>query len=107
MALSVEVSGTSLHIGIAAGETSGDILGAAVARELRTRFADGLILSGIGGPRLAEQGLESLHPMDQLSVFGIVEPLKRLPELLRIRRDLCEQQLSLRPPLDQYSRSRI
>ena len=97
MALFVEVSGSSLHIGMAAGEASGDILGAAVARELRRRFADGLRLSGIGGSRLAEQGLESLHPMDRLSVFGIVEPLKRLPELLRIRRDLCEQQLSQRP----------
>ena len=30
-------------------------------------------------------------------MFGIVEPLKRLPELLSIRRHLCEQQLDLRP----------
>lgn len=97
MALSVEVSGTSLHIGIAAGETSGDILGAAVARELRARLGNGLSLSGIGGSRLEEQGLQSLHPMDRLSVFGIVEPMKRLPELLRVRRDLCEQQLRQRP----------
>lgn len=95
--MSVEVSGTSLHIGIAAGETSGDILGAAVARELRARIGNGLSLSGIGGSRLEEQGLQSLHPMDRLSVFGIVEPMKRLPELLRIRRDLCEQQLRQRP----------
>ena len=93
----VEVSGTKLHIGIAAGETSGDILGGAVAGELRTRYGDQLTLSGIGGTRLAEQGLDSLYPMDRLSVFGIVEPLKRLPELLRIRRHLCEQQLDLRP----------
>ena len=93
----VEVSGTKLHIGVAAGETSGDILGGAVAGELRTRYGDQLTLSGIGGTRLAEQGLDSLYPMDRLSVFGIVEPLKRLPELLRIRRHLCEQQLDLRP----------
>jgi len=95
--LCVEVSGTKLHIGVAAGETSGDILGGAVAGELRTRYGDQLTLSGIGGTRLAEQGLDSLYPMDRLSVFGIVEPLKRLPELLRIRRHLCEQQLDLRP----------
>ena len=95
--MSVEVSETSLHIGIAAGETSGDILGAAVARELRARIGNELSLSGIGGTRLEEQGLQSLYPMDRLSVFGIVEPMKRLPELLRIRRDLCEQQLRQRP----------
>jgi lipid-A-disaccharide synthase len=35
--------------------------------------------------------------MDRLAVFGLVEPLKRLPELLRIRREVIEQQLASRP----------
>ena len=30
---------------------------------------------------MAELGLESMVPMDRLSVFGLIEPLKRLPEL--------------------------
>jgi lipid-A-disaccharide synthase len=34
---------------------------------------------------MAAQGLNSMFPMDRLSVMGFVEPLKRLPELLRIR----------------------
>ena len=33
-------------------------------------------------------GFHSLYPLDRLSVMGLVEPLKRLPELLRIRRQL-------------------
>ena len=85
-----------MHIGMLAGEASGDILGAAVARELNTRYSN-LQLSGIGGPLLEAQGLESLHPMDRLSVMGFVEPLKRLPELLSIRQAVYEQQLSHRP----------
>lgn len=88
-----------LRIGILAGESSGDILGAGLVRALRARHPD-LELHGIGGPLLQEQGLESLHPMDRLSVMGLVEPLKRLPELLRIRRDA--KALMLRERVDVF-----
>ncbi len=73
-----------LRIGVLAGEASGDILGSRVLAALRDQ-CDELVVEGIGGPLMAEQGLESLYPMERLSVMGFVEPLKRLPELLRIR----------------------
>lgn len=85
-----------MRLGILAGEASGDILGASVAKELRRRHSH-LQLQGIGGDGLAEQGLISSHPMDRLSVFGIVDPLKRLPELLKVRRQAFEQQVNWRP----------
>jgi lipid-A-disaccharide synthase len=34
------------------------------------------------------QGMISFYPLDRLSVMGLVDPLKRLPELLRMRRNL-------------------
>ena len=37
--------------------------------------------------------------MERLAVMGLVEPLKRLPELLRIRRQLIAQQLKWQPDL--------
>ena len=73
-----------LRIGVLAGEASGDILGSRVVRALR-QHQPGLRVEGMGGPLLAEQGLDSLFPMERLSVMGFVEPLKRLPELLRTR----------------------
>ena len=85
-----------MRLGVLAGEASGDILGASVAGELRRRHAH-LELQGIGGSKLAEQGLASSHPMDRLSVFGIVDPLKRLPELLKVRRQAFQQQAQWRP----------
>lgn len=85
-----------MKLGLLAGEASGDILGASLVSELHQRHPD-LSLSGIGGPLLIEQGLASLYPMDRLAVMGLVEPLKRLPELLRIRADVLQQQSEWRP----------
>ncbi|WP_101756617.1 lipid-A-disaccharide synthase [Oceanicoccus sp. KOV_DT_Chl] len=75
----------SLRIGIVAGEASGDILGASLMRAILTKNPD-VQFEGIGGPLMIAEGFNSHFPMDRLSVMGLVEPLKRLPELLRIRR---------------------
>ena len=88
-------SGT-IRIGVLAGEVSGDILGSHLLAALNTRF-DKVVVEGIGGPLMAAQGLESLYPMDRLSVMGLIEPLKRLPELLRIRRGVYRHFLA-NPP---------
>ncbi len=76
-----------VHIAIVVGEASGDLLGAGLIRELRRRFP-AAEFSGIGGPRMLAEGFHSFFPQDRLAVMGLVEPLKRLPELLRIRRFL-------------------
>lgn len=88
-------SGT-LRVGILAGEVSGDILGSHLLAALKLRF-ENVIVEGIGGPLMAAQGLTSMFPMDRLSVMGFVEPLKRLPELLRIRRTVYQHFLA-NPP---------
>jgi lipid-A-disaccharide synthase len=46
---------------------------------------------------MAAQGFESGWPHERLSVFGYVDALKRLPELLRIRRQLGDRLLRERP----------
>ena len=79
-----------------AGEASGDILGADLIRALKTQFPNARF-EGVGGPKMQAEGFHSLHQMDRLSVMGLVEPLKRLPELLRIRRAIVKRYSSHKP----------
>lgn len=67
---------------IIAGEPSGDALGGPLIDHLRERFPD-LRLHGVGGTAMQEAGLESLFPMEELSVMGIAEVLPKIPQLLR------------------------
>lgn len=89
-------SSRPLRIGLLAGEASGDILGAALIDALREQHPQ-IVVEGIGGPLMEARGLSSLFPMERLSVMGLVEPLKRLPELLRIRSALFKY-FSQHPP---------
>ena len=78
-----------IRFGIVAGEKSGDILGASLIKALRTYYPDAEFV-GVAGPAMLELGYKSITPMDRLSVMGFVEPLSRLPELLKLKKDLQE-----------------
>jgi lipid-A-disaccharide synthase len=62
-----------------AGEPSGDMLGGRLIRALRAQAGGPLELFGVGGARMREQGLMSLFPMDELSLFGIGEVASQVP----------------------------
>lgn len=68
---------------IIAGEPSGDALGARLISALRDLTGGKIELHGVGGELMRDQGLESLFPMEELSVMGIAEILPHLPKLLR------------------------
>ena len=78
-----------LTIAIVVGEASGDQLGASLMRAIQERAPDTRFV-GIGGAGMLAQGFDSLVPMDRLSVMGLFEPLKRLPELFSIKNRLLE-----------------
>ncbi len=84
------------RIAVIAGEISGDILGAAIIRELKRRLPAARIY-GVAGPRMCEQGCEAIESIDALSVMGLAEVLRELPRLLRLRRTLVERLLRERP----------
>ena len=90
------MAGDVLRLGLVAGEASGDLLGGLLLQGLKQRWPQ-LMAAGIGGPKMAAQGFDSWWPHERLSVFGYVDALARLPELLRIRRQLGDRLLAERP----------
>ena len=69
-----------------AGESSGDVLGGRLMAALRAR-QPGMRFAGVGGERMAEQGLDTLFPMRELALMGLAEVL---PNLRRLARRLDE-----------------
>ncbi|CAN8139901.1 lipid-A-disaccharide synthase [uncultured Thiomicrorhabdus sp.] len=87
-----------LTIALVAGETSGDTLGADLLQELKCVYPDAKFV-GIGGPKMIAEGMESWYPMERLSVMGFFEVLKRLRELLRLRKNLIERLIAAQPDI--------
>jgi lipid-A-disaccharide synthase len=86
----------SVHIFLVAGEPSGDRLGAALMAGLRA-LAPGVRFSGVGGPAMAAEGLQSLFPMAELSVMGLLEVLPRYPALRRRMIETAEALVAAAP----------
>ena len=84
--------------GLVAGEASGDLLAGLLLDGLRARWPQ-LTTAGIGGAHMTAHGFDAWWPIEKLSVRGYLEVLPRLPELLRIRKQLGDRLLTERPDL--------
>ncbi|WP_375140579.1 lipid-A-disaccharide synthase, partial [Ideonella azotifigens] len=84
------------RLAMVAGEASGDLLASLLLKGLHARWP-GTQATGIGGPRMIAEGFSAWWPSAKLSVFGYVDALMHLRELLRIRSQLRERLLVERP----------
>ena len=76
---------------IIAGEASGDALGAGLIRALRAVTGGQIEVAGVGGDRMATEGVQSLFPISEMAVMGIFEILPKAPKLLgRIRETVAD-----------------
>jgi lipid-A-disaccharide synthase len=83
-------------IALVAGEASGDQLGAALIGEFR-KLCPAAVFVGIGGQRMHSAGMNNWWNSEELAVFGLFEVLSHFPRLYRIRRELRQRLLALKP----------
>ncbi|HMM91724.1 lipid-A-disaccharide synthase [Bradyrhizobium sp.] len=70
------------RIFLIATEESGDRLGANLMKVLRQRLGDGVQFEGVGGRAMAREGLDTLFPIEELSIIGLAAVVKDLPKIL-------------------------
>jgi lipid-A-disaccharide synthase len=75
---------------IVAGENSGDRYGAEVVREFKKRHAE-IAFFGVGGERLAQEGVELCSSVKELNAVGIFEVIMRLPQIRRVFNRLMKE----------------
>ncbi len=85
-----------MNIALVAGETSGDMLGAGLIREI-TRLVPDARFEGIAGPRMIAEGARTLYAMESISIMGLDGLFNSLRHILSIRRDLAGRFIARRP----------
>lgn len=76
-------NGSGPLIFLVAGEPSGDQLGAKLMAALKVLSAGKVRFAGVGGEMMKAQGLNSLFPIDDIAVCGLVEIIPHIPRILR------------------------
>lgn len=86
-----------LHVFIVAGEPSGDALGARLMAALKREARGAVHFSGVGGPLMTAEGLESQFPMSELTLLGVMEVLPKAAHVLRRVREVAARIIETRP----------
>lgn len=89
-------SSADIEIALVAGEVSGDMLAGRLLAGLKPHLPNARF-TGIGGPRMIEQGLVSDVEMDTLTVRGLFEVIPRYREIKGIQNRLRDRLLAERP----------
>ena len=85
-----------LRIGIVAGESSGDQLGAALITAMRARIPN-VQFFGMAGPKMIAAGCDAWASSEEIAVMGLMEVVPHLPRLLRLRSSLVARFRAARP----------
>ena len=78
-----------MKVGIVAGESSGDMIGARLIRAMRSKYPN-ISFYGLAGPQMIEQGCKPIVNIHDVNVMGFGHVLKKLPKIYCIKKQLLE-----------------
>lgn len=81
---------------IIAGESSGDLMGGFVMKAIQKKSKK-IEFFGVGGSNMKESGLESLFPIEQISLFGFLEVIPHIFRLKKLIKDTVQDILARKP----------
>lgn len=85
-----------MKIMFSAGEASGDVHGASVARAIREQYPQADML-GMGGDLMKEAGVRIVYDIKNLGLIGAVEIIKSLPKFFKLRSYLKSIMIAEKP----------
>lgn len=85
-----------LKIAVVAGEASSDLLGAKLIADL-CALNSAIQVIAVGGAKIKASGAEVIQDNEVFSVMGLVEVLKDLPRLLKIKRSIVAKIVAFNP----------
>ena len=88
--------GQQIHLGMIAGEASGDILGAGLINALKQQVDDCRV-DAVAGPLMRQAGATVLEDSEVLSVMGLTEVIAVIPKLWRLRQRLVQTFIQSKP----------
>ena len=92
------MSGRGIKIALIAGEDSGDLLGADLINNLR-KLNPTIEYFGVGGNKMMSAGLRSIASNKEFAIMGLAEVVKKLPKLLKLRKNIVNQIIAEKPDL--------
>lgn len=84
---------------LVAGEPSGDAMAADLMVHLKKITNDSVSFVGVTGPLMRAQGCQSIAQIEDLSIMGIIEVIKSLPRILRVRKHIIQNIIRIKPAL--------
>lgn len=72
---------------IIAGEVSGDLIGAALVKQLKL-LSPQMKIFGIGGDKMKSEGMNVLYHIKDMAFLGFTEVVKHLPFIKKVQREL-------------------